>query len=54
VQEALKEAYGGDIDKVDAVAGMMAEMPRPKGYAISDTAFRVFVVMASRRILCDR
>eukprot|EP00884_Botryococcus_braunii_P007940 jgi/Botrbrau1/17147/Bobra.0157s0042.2 len=54
VQQALKEVYGGDIDKVDAVAGLMAEMPRPKNYAISDTAFRVFVIMASRRIVCDR
>jgi hypothetical protein len=32
---------------------MYAE-PRPKGFAFSDTAFRIFVLMASRRLNSDR
>ena len=33
--------------------GMYAE-PKPKGFGFSDTAFRVFILMASRRIESDR
>jgi Animal haem peroxidase len=32
---------------------MLAETP-PNGFAFSDTAFRVFVLMASRRLESDR
>ena len=35
------------------MVGMFAE-PKPKGFGFSDTAFRVFVLMASRRIEADR
>jgi hypothetical protein len=45
--------YKGDIDAVDPMVGMYAEQP-PKGYGFSDTAFRVFILMASRRIKSDR
>eukprot|EP00884_Botryococcus_braunii_P007937 jgi/Botrbrau1/17144/Bobra.0157s0040.2 len=53
VQKSLAQAYK-DINKVDAVVGMLAEERRPPGFAISETALRVFVVTASRRLLCDR
>eukprot|EP00884_Botryococcus_braunii_P007942 jgi/Botrbrau1/17149/Bobra.0157s0043.1 len=53
VQDALKAVYK-HVDDVDTVVGMLAENPRPPGYAISETALRVFVVTASRRLLCDR
>ena len=33
--------------------GLYAE-PLPKGFGFSDTAFRVFILMASRRIKSDR
>ena len=33
--------------------GMYAENP-PEGFAFSDTAFRIFVLMASRRLNSDR
>ena len=33
--------------------GMYAE-PQPKGFGFSDTAFRVFILMASRRLKSDR
>src|SRR6266550_2655396 len=42
-----------DIDSVDLMIGMYAEQP-PKGFGFSDTAFRVFILMASRRLNSDR
>ena len=49
----LREIYDGDIEKLDVTPGMYAER-RPKGFAFSDTAFRIFVLMASRRFNSDR
>ncbi len=49
----LREVYDGDIEKVDLLVGSYAE-PLPKGFAFSDTAFRIFVLMASRRLRSDR
>jgi hypothetical protein len=51
--EELKEVYGDDIERVDLMAGMFAETP-PAGFGFSDTAFRVFILMASRRLNSDR
>jgi hypothetical protein len=42
-----------DVEQVDLVVGMYAE-PRPAGFAFSDTAFRIFILMASRRLNSDR
>jgi hypothetical protein len=53
VVEELRELYDGDIEKVDTVVGLFAE-PLPRGFAFSDTAFRLFVLMASRRLKSDR
>jgi Animal haem peroxidase len=47
------ERVYGDVDKVDLMVGLYAE-PLPKGFGFSDTAFRVFVLMASRRLKSDR
>ena len=49
----LAEIYGNDIEKVDTIVGMFGE-PLPKGFGFSDTAFRIFVLMASRRLKSDR
>ena len=49
----INEIYGGDVDLVDTQIGMQAEQP-PKGFGFSDTAFRIFIVMASRRLKSDR
>jgi hypothetical protein len=51
--EQLREVYDGDIDRVDLIAGMFAE-PKPPGLGFSDTAFRIFVLMAPRRLNSDR
>lgn len=48
----LERVYG-DVEEVDLVVGMYAE-PLPKGFAFSDTAFRIFILMASRRLNSDR
>ncbi|KAK4155726.1 alpha-dioxygenase 2 [Chaetomidium leptoderma] len=49
----LEEAYGGRIEMVDALVGSHAEPVIP-GFGFSETAFRVFIVMASRRLKSDR
>jgi hypothetical protein len=49
----IEDVYDGDIDKVDLQVGMLAE-PLPPGFGFSDTAFRIFILMASRRLRSDR
>jgi hypothetical protein len=49
----LQEVYDGDIESVDLLVGNYAER-LPKGFAFSDTAFRIFILMASRRLKSDR
>jgi hypothetical protein len=53
LREDLRRLYDDDIDRVDTVVGMYAEQP-PRGFGFSDTAFRIFVLMASRRLKSDR
>ena len=50
--QELREVYG-DVEQVDLMVGLYAE-PLPKGFGFSDTAFRVFILMASRRLKSDR
>lgn len=52
-REQIRRVYEGDIDRVDLIVGLFAETP-PKGFGFSDTAFRIFVLMASRRLNSDR
>lgn len=51
--QEVSEVYGGNIEKVDLLVGTLCE-PLPKGFGFSDTAFRVFILMASRRLKSDR
>jgi hypothetical protein len=51
--DELRDLYNGDINRVDTVVGMFAE-DLPAGFGFSDTAFRVFILMASRRLKSDR
>ena len=53
VAEHVREVYGGDIERVDLMVGLYAER-KPKGFGFSDTAFRVFILMAARRLKSDR
>jgi hypothetical protein len=49
----LEALYGGDLEAVDTLVGMFCE-PLPAGFGFSDTAFRIFILMASRRLKSDR
>jgi Animal haem peroxidase len=52
-REQLRRVYGNDLEKVDLMTGLYAE-PLPEGFGFSETAFRVFILMASRRLKSDR
>jgi hypothetical protein len=49
----ISDVYRGDIEAVDLMVGLFAER-KPPGFAFSDTAFRVFLLMAARRLTSDR
>jgi len=49
----LHDLYEGDLERLDLMVGLYAETP-PPGFAISDTAFRIFTLMAPRRLKSDR
>ncbi len=61
--KALRSVYGrrrgkdgrwhDRVDDIDLQIGLLAE-PKPEGFGFSDTAFRVFILMAARRLHCDR
>jgi heme peroxidase len=50
--EELRRLYG-NVDNVDTMVGLFAE-PKPQGCGFSDTAFRIFLMMAGRRLQSDR
>jgi hypothetical protein len=52
-REELRRVYDDDVELLDLTVGMFAERV-PKGFGFSDTAFRIFVLMASRRLNSDR
>lgn len=54
----LKAVYG-EVEKVDLLVGTLAESKAsrngtPTGFGFSDTAFRIFILLASRRLKSDR
>jgi hypothetical protein len=49
----MRDLYDGRLDRLDVMIGMFAE-PKPTGFGFSDTAFRIFILMASRRLKSDR
>lgn len=51
--DRLKNLYDDDPDRIDLQVGLFGEKP-PPGFAFSDTAFRIFILMASRRLKSDR
>jgi hypothetical protein len=50
----LKKIYNNDVEMLDLMIGCLAEGHRPVGYGFGETAFQVFVIMASRRLVSDR
>jgi hypothetical protein len=54
----LRSVYGqtdgrDNVELLDTMVGMFAEI-NPQGFGFSDTAFRIFILMASRRLKSDR
>ncbi|MFD3698278.1 peroxidase family protein [Streptomyces sp. NPDC058646] len=49
----IRDLYEGRLDRVDTLVGNLAE-PRPAGFGFSDSLFRIFILMASRRLKSDR
>jgi hypothetical protein len=49
----IKQVYNNDLESVDLMTGLYAE-PLPEGFGFSETAFRVFLLMATRRLKSDR
>ena len=52
-REQLARVYENDVERLDLTVGLFAEKA-PPGFGFSDTAFRIFVLMASRRLKSDR
>jgi hypothetical protein len=52
-RKQLKQVYNNDLESVDLMSGLYAE-PLPEHFGFSDTAFRIFILMASRRLKSDR
>jgi hypothetical protein len=52
-REEIRRVYDNDLEKVDLMTGLYVE-PLPPGFGFSETAFRIFVLMASRRLKSDR
>ena len=58
--DELRRVYGrsdvdgtDNVDLIDPMVGLLAE-EAPESFGFSDTAFRIFIVMASRRLKSDR
>lgn len=51
--EEIRRVYEDKLDDVDLMVGMYAE-PLIPGFGFSETAFRIFLLMASRRLQSDR
>ncbi|KAI3452394.1 hypothetical protein Pfo_009059 [Paulownia fortunei] len=51
--ETLRQVYGDDVEELDILVGLMVEK-KIKGFAICETAFIIFLLMAIRRLEADR
>lgn len=45
--EILRGVYNDDVEELDLLVGLLAET-KIKGFAISETAFIIFLIMATR------
>jgi alpha-dioxygenase len=43
----IRELYGDDVERLDLLVGLLVEK-KILGFAISETAFFIFLIMASR------
>ncbi|VUD47711.1 hypothetical protein TDB9533_01082 [Thalassocella blandensis] len=52
--QKLKTLYNNDVELIDTLVGQLAEETRPEGFGFGETAFQIFIVNASRRLMTDR
>lgn len=52
--QSLKSLYNNDVELIDTLVGQLAEETRPDGFGFGETAFQIFIVNASRRLMTDR
>lgn len=52
--EQLRTIYKNDVELIDLFVGSMAEGHRAPGFGFGETAFQIFIAMASRRLMSDR
>lgn len=52
--EKMRRIYENDVERIDLLVGTLAESVRPAGFGFGETAFQVFILMASRRLQADR
>ena len=56
-QELLKELkriYRNDVEQMDLLVGTLGENIRPDSFGFGETAFQIFILMATRRLQADR
>lgn len=53
IVKKLETHYEGDVEKMDLLVGGLGENDRYNGFAFGNTAFNIFIVMASRRLMAD-
>ena len=51
---SLKKSYNDDVEQLDLLVGTLGEQIRPKLFGFGETAFQIFVLMATRRLQADR
>ena len=50
----LKRIYRNDVEKLDLLVGTLGETIRPDNFGFGETAFQIFILMATRRLQADR
>ena len=50
----LKRIYRNDVEKLDLLVGTLGENIRPDSFGFGETAFQIFILMATRRLQADR
>ncbi len=50
----LKKVYDNDVEQIDLLVGTLGEQIRPQNFGFGETAFQIFILMATRRLQADR
>lgn len=52
--QELKKIYHNDVEQLDLLVGTLGENIRPDNFGFGETAFQIFILMATRRLQADR